>query len=167
VEREQKRIRANENDEVIVENASPVTTHPYFHVHIPPPRVVTLSSPNNITPTCVHTSPPHDSLRVQSDSLEDDDDYLDSLCDYNVPTEIQHLIAKMGDTNYRLFEYRIVNLSEKNLVDPVNKVFSGDDKKRMRRLWEEVCIILAINFGLQSAINLIYSFRWNHRSKRS
>ncbi|RIA91933.1 hypothetical protein C1645_766370 [Glomus cerebriforme] len=56
VEREQKRIRANENDEVIVENASPVTTHPYFHVHIPPPRVVTLSSPNNITPTCVHTS---------------------------------------------------------------------------------------------------------------
>ncbi|CAG8556899.1 8234_t:CDS:2 [Acaulospora morrowiae] len=95
------------------------------------PRVVTLPSPNNVTP---NPSSSHDSLQAQSES---DDDYFDSLCENDVPSEIQNLIIKMADVNHRLFEYRIVNLAEKNLVDPVNKVFSDYDKKKLRRLWEE------------------------------
>ncbi|CAG8676842.1 3726_t:CDS:2 [Cetraspora pellucida] len=56
----------------------------------------------------------------------------------NASTEVQDLITKMENVNYRLFEYHIVNLSEKSLVDPINKVFSDDDKKRMRKFWEEM-----------------------------
>ncbi|CAG8790238.1 20550_t:CDS:10, partial [Dentiscutata erythropus] len=48
------------------------------------------------------------------------------------------LSQKMANVNHRLFEYTIVNLSEKNLVDPVNNVFSDDDKKRMRKFWEDM-----------------------------
>ncbi|CAG8583690.1 13209_t:CDS:2, partial [Funneliformis caledonium] len=103
VERERKRKRENENDKVEVD--SPVTSHPYFHLHIPPPRFVTLSSPSNFTPICVHTSP-----------------------------SLGNFIARMGGVNYRLFDYRVVNLSEKNLVDLVNKVFSNDDKKKNEKI---------------------------------
>ncbi|CAG8748910.1 1489_t:CDS:2, partial [Ambispora leptoticha] len=56
----------------------------------------------------------------------------------NASAEVQDLIAKMENVDHRLFEYRIVNLSEKSLVDPINKVFSDDDKKRMRKFWEEM-----------------------------
>lgn len=130
-------------DEVTSGEASPATTNPS--------RVVTLPFPN----TTSDTPSSHDSLQAQSELFESDDDYLDSLFDNDVPAEIQDFIIKMGDVDYRLFEYRIVNLSETNLVDPVNKVFSDDDKKRMRRLWEEVCITLAIKLNCNNH-NLIY-----------
>ncbi|RIA92659.1 hypothetical protein C1645_820398 [Glomus cerebriforme] len=32
----------------------------------------------------------------------------------------------------------LINISEKDLVDPINKVFSNDDKKRMIEIWEEM-----------------------------
>ncbi|CAG8651992.1 16766_t:CDS:2, partial [Dentiscutata heterogama] len=87
----------------------------------------------------IHTFPSHDSLQVQSGSLEDDSDCFDGLSvNENSSVEVQHLISKMANVNHRLFEYSIVNLSEKNLVDPVNNVFSDDDKKRMRKFWEDM-----------------------------
>ncbi|CAG8487330.1 581_t:CDS:10 [Funneliformis mosseae] len=52
--------------------------------------------------------------------------------------EIQYLITKMENMNHRLFEYHIVNLSKKNLTNPVNKVFSIDDKEKMKKYWEEI-----------------------------
>ncbi|CAG8579514.1 1120_t:CDS:10 [Ambispora gerdemannii] len=82
------------------------------------------------------TPPPHQA-QVQLNS-ENDDDLHDQDENENASTEVQELIAKMEDVDHRLFEYRIVNLSEKSLVDPINKLFSDDDKKRMRNFWEEM-----------------------------
>ncbi|RIA93390.1 hypothetical protein C1645_735587 [Glomus cerebriforme] len=104
------------------------------------------------------TSPPNlrdrQCLRAQIQAnIEDDDDFFD---DYNeseeekestevieneeVLIEVQNLIAKMREENYRLFDYHAVNLSENDLTDPVNKIFSNDDKERMRKIWKEVCV---------------------------
>ena len=58
----------------------------------------------------------------------------------NTSIKVQNFIIKMKDKNHRLFEYHIVNLSEKDLKDTVNKVFSNGDKKRMRELWKKVYI---------------------------
>lgn len=110
-------------------------------------NVVTPPPPGNIDPPGygyfgIHTFPPRDSLQAQSDSLEDDGDCFDGLYDDNTnenpSTEVQHLIAKMKIVNHRLFDYRIVNLSEETLVNPVHKAFSDDDKKIMRKFWEEM-----------------------------
>ncbi|CAG8669455.1 2132_t:CDS:2, partial [Acaulospora colombiana] len=74
----------------------------------------------------------HDQDRNENASTEVQDE------NENASIEVQDLITKMENVDHRLFEYRIVNLSEKSLIDPVNKVFSDDDKKRMRKFWEEM-----------------------------
>ncbi|CAG8690844.1 3788_t:CDS:2, partial [Ambispora leptoticha] len=73
-----------------------------------------------------------------SDQTAESDAPRTPLTNENASAEVQDLIAKMENVDHHLFEYRIVNLSEKSLVDPVNKVFSDDDKKRMRKFWEEM-----------------------------
>ncbi|CAG8496574.1 2731_t:CDS:10 [Cetraspora pellucida] len=101
----------------------------------PPPLPSRLGGNAPIGYFGIHAFPPYDSLQVQSSSLEDDSDLS---VNENPSVEVQHLISKMENVKYRLFEYSIVNLSEKNLVDPVNNVFSDDDKKRMRKFWEDM-----------------------------
>ncbi|CAB4446467.1 unnamed protein product [Rhizophagus irregularis] len=61
--------------------------------------------------------------------FESDDEIED------VSTEVQVYIAKMRGINHRLFDYRIVNLSERDQTDPVNKVFTDDERKEMRNFW--------------------------------
>ncbi|CAG8678895.1 6909_t:CDS:10, partial [Cetraspora pellucida] len=108
----------------------------------------------------IHTFPSHDSLQVQSGSLEDDSDCFDGLSvNENSSVEVQHLISKMANVNHRLFEYSIVNLSEKNLVDPVNNVFSDDDKKRMRKFWKD------IEPSTEEKLNTVRKSKWEKSIK--
>ncbi|CAG8796216.1 28742_t:CDS:2, partial [Gigaspora margarita] len=52
-------------------------------------------------------------------------------------SEVKNLIVKMKG-GHQLFEYQIVNLSEKNKVDPVNNVFTNADKTLMREFWKKM-----------------------------
>ncbi|CAG8800985.1 4977_t:CDS:2, partial [Dentiscutata erythropus] len=74
------------------------------------------------------------------ESRDDNTDFYDSdSSTKNVSTEIKNLIMKMKNVknDNRLFEYRIANLSEKNQADPINQVFTNNDKKFMKALWKE------------------------------
>ncbi|RIA83685.1 hypothetical protein C1645_449518 [Glomus cerebriforme] len=42
----------------------------------------------------------------------------------------------MKSVKHRLFDYHVVNLSERNQMDPVNKIFTDDERKMMRNFWE-------------------------------
>ncbi|CAG8527048.1 6170_t:CDS:10 [Paraglomus brasilianum] len=66
----------------------------------------------------------------EGDDLSPDDEIDD------VSAEVQQFIAKMKRVKHRLFDYHIVNLSEQNQMDPVNKTFTDDEKKTMRKFWE-------------------------------
>ncbi|CAB4473954.1 unnamed protein product [Rhizophagus irregularis] len=75
----------------------------------------------------------------QSDDVTSfDDSDVDTENQLSENEEIQSLITKIEHTNHRLFEYHIINLSEKNLANPVNKIFSNDEKNRMREYWIEM-----------------------------
>ncbi|CAI2190949.1 2581_t:CDS:10, partial [Funneliformis geosporum] len=69
---------------------------------------------------------------------EEEEESTEVIENEEVPTEVQNLIAKMREENYRLFDYQVVNLSENDLTDPVNKIFSNDDKEKMRKIWKEM-----------------------------
>ncbi|CAG8627455.1 6876_t:CDS:2, partial [Paraglomus occultum] len=71
---------------------------------------------------------------VQCNSEEDDLSLNDEIDD--VSAEVQQFIAKMKRVKHRLFNYHIVNLSERNQMDPVNKIFTDDEKKMMRKFWK-------------------------------
>ncbi|RHZ82796.1 hypothetical protein Glove_103g224 [Diversispora epigaea] len=78
----------------------------------------------------------------QPDITNTEDDNCFNDCDEsdNVSTEVQRFITKMKEMKgekHRLFEYHIVNLSEKILEDPVNKVFSNEDKKKNAKALEK------------------------------
>ncbi|CAG8492978.1 24651_t:CDS:2 [Gigaspora margarita] len=108
----------------------------------------------------IHAYPPYESLQVQSGSLEDDSDCFDVLSvNENPSIEVQHLISKMENVKHRLFEYSIVNLSEKNLVDPVNIVFSDDDKKRMRKFWQDM------EPSTEESLNTVRKLKWEKSIK--
>ncbi|GES97734.1 hypothetical protein RCL_jg3511.t1 [Rhizophagus clarus] len=70
----------------------------------------------------------------QSAQTYDDNDFFDDDEIEDESVEVKHLIEKMRNVNYRLFEYRIINLSEKNLVDPINNTFSDNDKKKNEKI---------------------------------
>lgn len=71
--------------------------------------------------------------------VNDDDEFFESDDEMeDVSTEVQVFIAKMRGISHRLFDYRIVNLSERDQTDPVNKVFTDDERKAMRNFWNNV-----------------------------
>ncbi|CAG8617785.1 14151_t:CDS:2, partial [Funneliformis mosseae] len=51
-----------------------------------------------------------------------------------VPEEIRKIIEKMKGIKYRLFDYRIINLSERNVTNPVNKL-SKSEKRILKDIW--------------------------------
>ncbi|CAJ0744996.1 20406_t:CDS:2 [Entrophospora sp. SA101] len=71
---------------------------------------------------------------MQSNS-KDDNLFLDDEIN-DVSAEVQQFIAKMKRVEHRLFDYHIINLSERNQMDPVNKIFTDNEKKMMRQFWE-------------------------------
>nr|CAG8707163.1 11213_t:CDS:2 [Entrophospora candida] len=71
---------------------------------------------------------------MQSNS-KDDDLFLDDEIN-DVSAEVQQFIAKMKRVEHRLFDYHIINLSERNQMDPVNKIFTDNERKIMRQFWE-------------------------------
>ncbi|CAG8628119.1 1182_t:CDS:2, partial [Acaulospora morrowiae] len=48
--------------------------------------------------------------------------------------EIRKIIEKMKGIEYRLFDYRIINLSERNVTNPVNKL-SKSEKRILKDIW--------------------------------
>ncbi|CAJ0823404.1 4909_t:CDS:2 [Entrophospora sp. SA101] len=93
------------------------------------PRKSLASSP--LLPTCTSSPRPHDVFQPAQVQFNNEDvDFFDDHDENeNESTEIQHFIVKIRNVNHHLFDYCIVNLSGKNLTDPVNKVFLNDDKK--------------------------------------
>ncbi|KAF0520353.1 hypothetical protein F8M41_016357 [Gigaspora margarita] len=65
------------------------------------------------------------------------DSYDDDSSSESTSSEVKNLIVKMKG-GHQLFEYQIVNLSEKNKVDPVNNVFTNADKTLMREFWKKM-----------------------------
>ncbi|CAG8535130.1 16099_t:CDS:2, partial [Funneliformis mosseae] len=57
-----------------------------------------------------------------------DDDFFD---DYNES-------EKEEESTEVIENEEVVNLSENDLTDPVNKIFSNDDKEKMRKIWKEM-----------------------------
>ena len=64
---------------------------------------------------------------MQSNS-EDDDLFLDDEIN-DVSAEVQQFITKMKRVEHRLFDYHIINLSQWNQMDSVNKIFTDDERK--------------------------------------
>ncbi|GBB93700.1 hypothetical protein RclHR1_22180002 [Rhizophagus clarus] len=54
-----------------------------------------------------------------------------------VPEEICKIIEKMEGIKYRLFDYRIINLSERNVTNPVNKL-SKSEKRILKDIWNSL-----------------------------
>ncbi|CAG8680869.1 9543_t:CDS:10, partial [Funneliformis caledonium] len=54
-----------------------------------------------------------------------------------VPEEICKIIEKMKGIKYRLFDYRIINLSERNVTNPVNKL-SKSEKRILKDIWNSL-----------------------------
>ncbi|CAG8481192.1 5870_t:CDS:1 [Acaulospora colombiana] len=69
----------------------------------------------------VPRTPPPRQAQIRFNS--EDNDLHDQDENENASNEVQDLIAKMKNAEHRLFEYRIVNLSEESLVDPINSLF--------------------------------------------
>ncbi|CAG8788328.1 23699_t:CDS:2 [Gigaspora margarita] len=57
-----------------------------------------------------------------------------------VPEEIRKIIEKIKGIKYRLFDYRIINLSERNVTNPVNKL-SKSEKRILKDIWTRYCIV--------------------------
>lgn len=135
-----------------------------FHCYIPLSRSFSnVATPPPLPPQLSNNAPIGyfgDPLQVQSGSLEDDSDCFDDLSvNENPSTEVQHLISKMPNVKDHLFKYSIVNLSEKNLIDPVNNVFSDDDKKRMRKFWEDA------EPSTEESLNTVRTSKWEKSIK--
>ncbi|CAJ0632727.1 5411_t:CDS:2 [Entrophospora sp. SA101] len=75
------------------------------------------------------------STEVDDNLVKDDNLFLDDEIN-DVSAEVQQFIAKMKRVEHRLFDYHIINLSERNQMDPVNKIFTDNEKKMMRQFWE-------------------------------
>ncbi|CAG8659544.1 23937_t:CDS:10 [Cetraspora pellucida] len=54
-----------------------------------------------------------------------------------VPEEIRKIIEKIKGIKYRLFDYRIINLSERNVTNPVNKL-SKSEKRILKDIWNSL-----------------------------
>ncbi|CAH1766672.1 15591_t:CDS:2, partial [Entrophospora sp. SA101] len=67
---------------------------------------------------------------MQSNS-KDDDLFLDDEIN-DVSAEVQQFIVKMKRVEHCLFDYHIINLSERNQMDPVNKIFTDDERIQMQ-----------------------------------
>lgn len=57
----------------------------------------------------------------------------------SVSTEVQKFITKMS------LKHRLLNFSERNQIFTVNKIFTGDERKTMRKFWEIVRTIVVAN----------------------
>ena len=59
---------------------------------------------------------------------KDDDLFLDDEIN-DVSAEVQQFIMKMKRVENHLFDYHIINLSQWNQMDSVNKIFTDDERK--------------------------------------
>ncbi|CAI2189609.1 7213_t:CDS:10 [Funneliformis geosporum] len=50
--------------------------------------------------------------------------------------ELCEIINKINNSSYRLFEYRIVDLSDRNAANPVNKIFTTSEKELLKDFWD-------------------------------
>ncbi|CAG8711026.1 15211_t:CDS:2, partial [Racocetra fulgida] len=113
-------------------------SRPSSNVVTPPPLPPQLGNNASIGFFGIHAFSPYNSSQVQSGSLEDDSDCFDDLSvNENPSIEVQHLISKMENVNHCLFEYRIVNLSEKNLVDPMEPSTEEKSNTVRKSRWEK------------------------------
>ncbi|CAJ0877934.1 22159_t:CDS:10 [Entrophospora sp. SA101] len=55
----------------------------------------------------------------------------------NVMEEIRKIVEKIRSIEYRLFDYRIINLSERNVTNPVNKL-SKSEKRILKDIWNSL-----------------------------
>ncbi|RHZ81626.1 hypothetical protein Glove_117g23 [Diversispora epigaea] len=55
----------------------------------------------------------------------------------NVTEGVYKIIEKIKSINYRLFDYKIINLSERNITNPVNKL-SSSEKRILKDIWNSL-----------------------------
>ncbi|RIA98275.1 hypothetical protein C1645_813004 [Glomus cerebriforme] len=50
--------------------------------------------------------------------------------------DFHEIINKIENSTHRLFEYRIIDLSDRNAANPANKIFTTDEKESLKRFWD-------------------------------
>ncbi|RGB38308.1 hypothetical protein C1646_8177 [Rhizophagus diaphanus] len=49
---------------------------------------------------------------------------------------MHEIINKIDNSTHRLFEYRIIDLSDRNAANPVNKIFTSTEIKSLKDFWD-------------------------------
>ncbi|CAG8601202.1 5637_t:CDS:10 [Diversispora eburnea] len=65
---------------------------------------------------------------------------LSDLCStsQNATEEIHKIITKLKKSDYRLFQYKIINLSDRNASSPVQKFLTKADKQLLKKIWDSL-----------------------------
>ncbi|CAG8680975.1 16168_t:CDS:10 [Funneliformis caledonium] len=95
----------------------------------------------------------HQSLHNSPDIVVDEEYNEIAECEYlktqmiqesthTTTNELREIINKVKNSTHRLFEYRIIDLSDRNAANPVNKIFTTSEKELLKDFWdtsEESC----------------------------
>ncbi|CAG8818625.1 2128_t:CDS:2, partial [Dentiscutata erythropus] len=80
----------------------------------------------------------HREVNNEIDNIANEDIYLLSQeTSQNVMEGVYKIIEKIKSINYRLFDYKIINLSERNITNPVNKL-SSSEKHTLKDIWNSL-----------------------------
>ncbi|RIA79708.1 hypothetical protein C1645_48156 [Glomus cerebriforme] len=63
--------------------------------------------------------------------------------------EENRIVEKIKRIKYRLFDYRVINLSEQDFSNPVNKL-TASDKRMLKEIWNSVlcCLLVSLTLNL-------------------
>ncbi|CAG8615431.1 8372_t:CDS:10 [Diversispora eburnea] len=80
----------------------------------------------------------HGEINNDIDNIANEEIYLLSQeTPQNVTEDVYKIIEKIKSINYRLFDYKIINLSERNITNPVNKL-SSSEKHILKDTWNSL-----------------------------
>ncbi|RIA90565.1 hypothetical protein C1645_149986 [Glomus cerebriforme] len=85
-----------------------------------------------------------------------EDNYLEAVhlsqnTSHVATEEVRKIVEKIKRSKYRLFQYRVVNLSERNISNPVKKVLTEADRQLLKTAWVSVLCFFIILFMLPFA----------------